>query len=101
MHTFSRRDFLRATGAAAAGGTLLLAGCVPIQPIPSSAGTVPAGTVPAPAATPAAFVPDVEYDLTAAPAEMQILAGQPTAVWTYSARLVKGEAANLQPLANT
>ena len=42
--------------------------------------------------------PDVELELTAAPAEVPILAGPPTKLWRYSARVVRGPASTVQPL---
>lgn len=42
-----------------------------------------------------AFVPDVEIALTAAPDQVQIMAGNPTNVWKYTGRLLKGKQDNL------
>ena len=44
------------------------------------------------------FFPDVEIELVAAPARAQILAGAPTNVWRYAARLVKGPEGTLTRL---
>ncbi len=44
------------------------------------------------------FSPDVEIELVAAPARAQILAGAPTNVWRYAARLVKGPEGTLTRL---
>ena len=44
------------------------------------------------------FSPDVEIELVAAPASAQILAGAPTNVWRYAARLVKGPEGTLTRL---
>ena len=46
----------------------------------------------------AAFVPDVEMLLTAAPDEVAVLPGAPTRVWRFSGRLLKGPADTLQAL---
>jgi FtsP/CotA-like multicopper oxidase with cupredoxin domain len=43
----------------------------------------------------AAFVPDVELLLTAAPGEAAVLPGAPTGVWRFSGRLLKGPADTL------
>jgi FtsP/CotA-like multicopper oxidase with cupredoxin domain len=42
------------------------------------------------------FIPDVEIDLKASPMMVAILPGQTTQVWSYSAKLVKGDPSNLQ-----
>ncbi len=44
------------------------------------------------------FIPDVEINLQAVPKTVQILAGQPTQVWSYAATLVKGDPASLQAI---
>jgi hypothetical protein len=44
------------------------------------------------------FVPDLEISLKAVPAKVSILHGAPTAVWTYQAQLLKGDAASVQTL---
>jgi blue copper oxidase len=44
------------------------------------------------------FSPDVEIELVAAPASAQILAGAPTKVWRYAARLIKGPEGTLTRL---
>ena len=43
-------------------------------------------------------LPDVEIDLTAAPAAVQLLPGAQTSVWQYSARVVRGPATTLQSI---
>ena len=50
------------------------------------------------AASGSGFVPDVELLLTAAPDEVSVLSGEPTRVWRFSGRLLKGPAATLQTL---
>ena len=44
------------------------------------------------------FRPDVEFVLTAAPAEVRLLPGEPTRVWRFTGRLLKGPADTLQIL---
>jgi len=44
------------------------------------------------------FTPDLEIDLQAIPKAVQIQPGQPTQVWSYEAKLVKGDPASLQLL---
>jgi len=44
------------------------------------------------------FVPDVELELTAAPGEMGVLPGEPTRLWRFTGRLLKGPADTLQTL---
>ena len=47
---------------------------------------------------PSGFVPDVEFTLTAAPDDMQVLPGAPTRVWRFTGRLLKGPSDTLQTL---
>jgi FtsP/CotA-like multicopper oxidase with cupredoxin domain len=42
--------------------------------------------------------PDVELALTAAPGETGLLPGQPTRVWRFTARVIRGPASTLQPV---
>lgn len=42
--------------------------------------------------------PDVELELTAAPAEVQVLPGSPTRVWRFSGRVLRGPAETLQTI---
>src|SRR5688572_6971513 len=44
------------------------------------------------------LVPDVELVLTAAPDEVSVLPGEPTRVWRFSGRLLKGPADTLRVL---
>jgi FtsP/CotA-like multicopper oxidase with cupredoxin domain len=84
----TRRDFLRCAGAASA---LLLAP----QLVPwANARSAYAGAHSAAAA-------DVEIALTATKAEAPILAGRATPVWTYRAKVVKGDAASARPIADS
>ena len=46
----------------------------------------------------AAFVPDVEMVLTAAPDEVGVLPGGPTRVWRFTGRLIKGPVDTLQTI---
>lgn len=46
----------------------------------------------------AAFVPDVELRLTAAPDEVSVLPGNRTRVWRFSGSVLKGPADSLQPV---
>ncbi len=48
-----------------------------------------------------AFVPDVEIDLIAKPAQVSILPGAQTNVWVYEAQVISGPSDAVQPLANT
>jgi len=80
----NRRQFLKATGA---GASALVAGG--ITSLVEAAGTG--------AATKSAenFNPDLDIALKATPAEIPILPGNPTNVWSYRAQLVKGDPASL------
>ncbi len=46
----------------------------------------------------AAFVPDAEIRLTAAPATVPLLPGEPTQVWRYTGEILRGPASLLQPI---
>jgi|CXWL01.1.fsa_nt_gi FtsP/CotA-like multicopper oxidase with cupredoxin domain len=48
-----------------------------------------------------AFVPDVEFVLTAAPDEVALLPGRPTPVWRFTGQLTKGPADTLQTIAGS
>ncbi len=50
---------------------------------------------------PAEFVPDVEFNLTAAPAELSIFDGEPTRLWQFKGKLLKGPASTLQVIPNS
>src|SRR5712691_8026136 len=81
-----RREFLRR----AAGATAWLAGAGAFFDPPAAA---------APAASSRSTVPDLVLALTASPGETQILPlpGKPTAVWRFTARVLKGEGTSVQP----
>ncbi len=49
----------------------------------------------------AEFVPDVELTLTAAPAEISIFDGEPTRVWQFTGKLLKGPTNTLEVLPNS
>lgn len=89
----NRRTLLRllATSAIVVGGGgagLLAQSCVTPAQLgqPTPAPTQPNG------ADLADFAPDVEIQLTARPATVQILPGAPTAIWRYDGTVLKGEA---------
>jgi len=84
-----RRELLRLLGLSTLAGAV---GCVEQ---PASAG--PAGATRRTAAG-AAFVPDVEFTLTAAPSEVSSLPGAPTRVWRFAGSLVTGPANTLETL---
>jgi FtsP/CotA-like multicopper oxidase with cupredoxin domain len=46
----------------------------------------------------ASFSPDLEFELRASAATAQILRGEATTVWSYTGKVLKGEAANLQAI---
>ena len=71
----SRRQFLKFTGAGAAG--LLTGGITSLF----TASRVDAASKPA-----ANFVPDLDIVLKATPADIPILPGNPTGVWRYEAQ---------------
>ena len=66
---------------------LRLAALSPVLAAARAAGLVPLETALAQSAA-----PDVELELTAAPGSAQLLPGQPTRLWRYNARVVKGPA---------
>jgi FtsP/CotA-like multicopper oxidase with cupredoxin domain len=45
--------------------------------------------------------PDVELELTAAPAEIPLLPGNPTKVWRFTGKVIKGPPSSLQSLPNS
>jgi len=77
-----RRIFLGFAGATA------MAGALPFVP----------GARVSSAATTDKFIPDVDIELVARPDEVQVLPGQPTAVWRYAGRVLRGPADALQPI---
>ena len=44
------------------------------------------------------FTPDIEIELTARPAQSQILPGRPTDVWQFTGRVIKGPSSSLEPV---
>ena len=67
----------------------------PLAAVAHGAGLLPTRSV---FAQTAGIAPDVEIDLTAAPGTAQLLPGAPTAVWQYTARVVRGATTSLQPI---
>lgn len=47
------------------------------------------------------FEPDIDISLTATPAEIQLLEGEKTAVYTYTSELIKGDSSSLQQIPNS
>jgi FtsP/CotA-like multicopper oxidase with cupredoxin domain len=76
-HLITRRDFLRYAGIGSAG---LLFGL----PALGTAETLPNG-----------FAPDLWIELTAAPRSVALRSGPPTRVWSYAARVRKGDPASV------
>jgi FtsP/CotA-like multicopper oxidase with cupredoxin domain len=85
----NRRDLLRLLSLSTLAGA---AGCNGPSDSERSAASSPQ-TTPG-----AGFVPDVELVLTAAPDEVAVLPGEPTRVWRFTGRLLKGPADTLQTL---
>ena len=98
QHPLTRRNFLRGTGLAGglvigSGVHSLLSSCSPQAPTTEM---VQGNTI---AREPnAKFIPDIEIDLKAAPTTVPILPGQTTQVWSYAAKLVKGDPNSLQTI---
>jgi len=98
QHPLTRRDFLRGTGLAGglvigSGVHSLLSSCSPQSSTPEIAqgNTVARGPN-------AKFIPDIEINLKAEPTTVPILPGQTTQVWSYAAKLVKGDPNSLQTI---
>ncbi|MBI2315715.1 MAG: multicopper oxidase domain-containing protein, partial [Betaproteobacteria bacterium] len=85
--TNERRKFLQYAGAVSAA---LLA--PPFAALPGAVRTAYAGALP---------VPDVEISLAAVPGEASVLRGRATEVWAYRAKVLKGDAARVQPFADS
>jgi blue copper oxidase len=82
-----RRDLLRLLGLSALAGAT---GC-------DRQSTSPRPEAFSPQIAPGTgFVPDVELVLTAAPGEVGVLPGEPTRLWRFTGRLLKGPADTLQ-----
>ena len=98
QHPLTRRNFMQGSGFV--GGLLLSSGMHSLlsscSPQPSST-KVPEQNTVARAPNPK-FIPDLEINLTAAPKTVQILARQPTQVWSYAATLVKGDPTSLSAI---
>ena len=77
MTDITRRDLLRSLGAATVGAL------TPFNALQSGR---------------TGSAPDVEIALTAAPADVRILAGAPTRVWRFAGRVLKGPAESLQTI---
>ena len=98
QHPLTRRNFLRGTGLAGglvigSGVHSLLSSCSPQSSTPEIAqgNTVARGPN-------AKFIPDIEINLKAEPTTVPILPGQTTQVWSYAAKLVKGDPNSLQTI---
>lgn len=77
-HATTRRDFLRYTGASSAA---LLAGFPQTRAVAQMQG---------------GFDPDIALELTAAPRSLALRSGPATRVWSYQARVLKGDPASVQ-----
>jgi FtsP/CotA-like multicopper oxidase with cupredoxin domain len=94
----NRRKFIR--GTSLIGGLVIgsgMHGLISSCSRPSSSPEAPQKSTLARAPNPQ-FIPDVEINLQAVPKTVQILAGEPTQVWSYAATLVKGDPASLQAI---
>jgi len=109
MTAINRRNFLRLSGAGLAASVVAACGAATTGFSTSgsatgapgiSAGAVAAAT-PRPTLTGAAFSPDVEIGLTAAPDSVNIFSGQATKVWKLSGEVLQGDPGTLQPLTDT
>jgi FtsP/CotA-like multicopper oxidase with cupredoxin domain len=98
QYPLTRRNFMQGSGLV--GGMLLGSGMHSLLSSCSSQSsttkTPEKGTL-ARAPNPK-FIPDLEINLQAAPKTVQILAGEPTQVWSYAATLVKGDPKSLQAI---
>jgi FtsP/CotA-like multicopper oxidase with cupredoxin domain len=84
-----RRDFVRLMSMSALAGAIGCDGSSDSARLEASSPQTAAGT---------GFVPDVELVLTAAPDEVAVFPGEPTRVWRFTGRLLKGPADTLQIL---
>ncbi len=103
--SLSRRKFLSLGGLGLAAATL--AACAPglapnLSPTaPSNSGSDGTTSPPQLTATPGSHPvtpADVAVALTAAPATVSLFSGQPTEVWQFSGRVLKGAGDTLQPV---
>ena len=109
VKTTSRREFLRLAGLGSValwmgGASALLSNCTPASASPAG----PISILPLAqddmwrtSAQDGEREPDVEIDMRAVPAQVPVLSGRETSVWTYQAELLKGEPGNLQALPDT
>ncbi len=99
----TRRDLLRLTGAGGLliGGGAMLGACATTSRPAAGPTAMPAAGLTAQPAQPtpsAAFTPDLDITLRAAPAEVQILPGAKTTAWTYQAQVNAGDPAAVQAI---
>jgi len=93
----TRRNFLQVTGLT--GGVILGGGIHGLLSSCSQSSSLNANqSNPTIRTASTSFTPDLEIDLQAIPKAVQIQPGQPTQVWSYEAKLVKGDPASLQLL---
>ena len=93
----TRRNFLQVTGLT--GGVILGGGIHGLLSSCSQSSSLNANqSNPMIRTASTSFTPDLEIDLQAIPKAVQIQPGQPTQVWSYEAKLVKGDPASLQLL---
>jgi FtsP/CotA-like multicopper oxidase with cupredoxin domain len=90
---FSRRDFLKLSGAGA--GTLLLGACGVSLPAPAGTPDPTVGVTPSPAS------PSLKVELAAGRTTVPLLPGEETPVWKYQATVQEGRQEQLQVLENT
>ena len=98
QYPLTRRSFIR--GGGIASGLILSSGIHSLLSSCSSQSSttkIPENNTVARTPNPK-FIPDLEINLRAAPKTVQILAGQPTQVWSYTADLVKGHPNSLQAI---
>ena len=88
MNRLSRREFLRLLSLGSAGfiGTEILGACTSEEILTPAVEAIANQT------------PDVEINLTATPDSVNIFSGQPTKVWRYLGKVIKGSADILQTI---
>ncbi len=90
LSAMDRRTFLRMSGIGAAGAlTGGLSSLLAVSP-PKAA-----------AAQEGSFTPDLEIDLTAAPADIPIMPGATTRSWVYRGKVIRGDSASLVPVGDS
>ena len=93
----TRRNFLQVTGLT--GGVILGGGIHGLLSSCSQSSSLNANqSNPTIRTASTSFTPELEIDLQAIPKAVQIRPGQPTQVWSYEAKLVKGDPASIQLL---